>query len=95
MGIAADLTFVTFDAGLVGPPSPGSIFAYLSLLPSSGGAVAGVLLGVAVGALAAFFVGVVLLRMFPVKEMKDTDADAAIGDAVAHVPGLVIPGSAT
>jgi len=94
-GIAADLTFVTFDAGLVGPPSPGSIFAYLSLLPSSGGAVAGVLLGVAVGALAAFFVGVVLLRMFPVKEMKDTDADAAIGDAVAHVPGLVIPGSAT
>ena len=45
-------------AGLVGPPSPGSIFAYLSLLPTDGGAVVGVLLGVAVGAVASFIVGV-------------------------------------
>lgn len=93
-GIAADLVFVATDAGLVGPPSPGSIFAYLSLLPANGGAVIGVLGGVAVGALVSFGVGVVLLRLFPVKEMKDTDADASIGDAVAHVPGLSIPGAA-
>lgn len=94
-GIAADITFVAFDAGLVGPPSPGSIFAYLSLLPPDGTAIFGVLLGVAVGAVAAFVVGVVLLRLFPVKDMKDTDADAEIGDAVTHVPGLAMPGSAT
>ena len=94
-GIAADLVFVAFGAGLVGPPSPGSIFAYLSLLPSDGGAVVGVLAGVAVGAIASFVVGSILLRLFPVKYMKDTDADAEIGDAVAHVPGLSIPGAAT
>lgn len=91
-GITADLTFVAFDAGLVGPPSPGSIFAYLSLLPTDGTAILGVLLGVAVGAVAAFLVGVVLLRLFPVKDMKDTDADAEIGDAVAHIPGVAMPG---
>ncbi len=90
-GISADLVFVAFDAGLVGPPSPGSIFAYLTLLPTDGGAIAGVLLGVAVGAVAAFFVGVVLLRLFPVKDMKDTDADADIGDAITHIPGVPTP----
>jgi len=90
-GITADITFVAFDAGLVGPPSPGSIFAYLSLLPTSGGPALGVILGVVVGAVASFIVGVVLLKLFPVKDMKDTDADADIGDAVAHVPGLSVP----
>ncbi len=91
-GITADLTFVATDAGLVGPPSPGSIFAYLALLPTGGGAF-GVLLGVAVGAVASAVVGMILLRMFPVKDMKDTDADADIGDAIAHIPGLDIPGT--
>jgi PTS system mannitol-specific IIC component len=86
-GISADLIFVATGAGLVGPPSPGSIFAYLPLLPSGGGAL-GVLLGIAVGAVVAFVVGSVLLRLFPVKEMKDTDADAEIGDALTHIPGL-------
>ena len=93
-GITADIVFVAFDAGLVGPPSPGSIFAYLTLLPTDGTAIAGVLLGIAAGAVAAFVVGVVLLRLFPVKDMKDTDADAEIGDAVDHLSGI-IPGSAT
>ena len=92
-GITADITFVAFDAGLVGPPSPGSIFAYLSLLPTSGGPALGVILGVLVGAVVSFIVGVVLLRLFPVKDMKDTDADADIGDAMAHVPGLAVPGA--
>lgn len=91
-GIAADLVFVAFDAGLVGPPSPGSIFAYLSLLPTDGGAALGVLAGVLVGAAGSFIVGSILLKLFPVKEMKDTDADAEIGDAVANVPGLNMPG---
>ena len=40
--------------------------------------------GVAVGAVAAFVVGVVLLRLFPVKEMTDTDADAGM----MTVPGM-------
>lgn len=86
-GISADIVFVATGAGLVGPPSPGSIFAYLPLLPSGGGAI-GVLLGIAVGIAASFVVGVILLRMFPVKDMKDTDADAEIGDAMDNIPGL-------
>ncbi len=92
-GITADLTFVATDAGLVGPPAPGSIFAYLALLPSTGGAF-GVLLGVAIGAVAAFVVGTILLRLFPVKDMKDTDADSEIGDAVVNIPGVTMPGQA-
>lgn len=88
-GISADIVFVATGAGLTGPPSPGSIFAYLTFLPSNAGAAIGVLLGVAVGAAAAFFVGVILLRLFPVKDMADTDADADIGDAIEHIPGVV------
>jgi PTS system mannitol-specific IIC component len=79
---------VAFDAGLVGPPAPGSIFAYITLLPPDGGAVAGVFAGIAVGAVATFLVAAVLLRLFPVKDMADTDTDADIGDAMAHVPGM-------
>lgn len=86
-GISADIVFVATDAGLVGPPSPGSILAYLPLLPSSGGAF-GVILGILVGAVVSFMVGVVLLRLFPVKDMKDTDADSEIGDAVLNIPGV-------
>lgn len=92
-GISADIVFVIFDAGLVGPPSPGSIFAYISLLPSSAGPVLGVFLGIAVGAVASFLVGVVLLRLFPVRDMTDTDDDASLDDAVANVPGMSLPGS--
>lgn len=83
-GISADIVFVATDAGLSAAPSPGSIFAYLALLPASGGG-AGALAGVAVGAVMAFVVGTVLLRMFPVKDMADTDADSMLGDAMPGV----------
>ncbi len=93
-GISADIVFVATDAGLVGPPSPGSIFAYLTLLPTSGGAAFGVLAGVAVGAVASFFVGSILLRLFPVAEMTDLeDGDASLADAMPDVPGMNLPGA--
>ena len=85
-GIVADIVFVIFDAGLTGPPSPGSIFAYISFLPSSGGAVAGVFLGIAAGAAAAFIVGSILLRLFPVPEIDDSDDDTSLDDAMEGVP---------
>ena len=90
-GISADIVFVAFDAGLVSTPSPGSIFAYITLLPTDATAVIGVFLGIATGAVLSFVTGVVLLRLFPVKDMKDTDADADIGDAITHIPGLEMP----
>jgi PTS system mannitol-specific IIC component len=74
-GILADLWFVITGAGLVATPSPGSIFAYLAVTPR--GQHIPVLGGVLVGAVAAFLVGSVLLRLFPVptKEIEEVDLD--------------------
>ena len=86
-GIVADIVFVIFDAGLTGPPSPGSIFSYITFTPTDGAAAAGVYLGMAAGAAAAFLVGSVLLRLFPVKEIDDTDDDdTSLDDAMEGVP---------
>lgn len=65
-GISADLWFVITGAGLVATPSPGSIFAELAMTPR--GAHVGVLGGIFLGALAAFLVGSLLLRVSPVRE---------------------------
>jgi len=93
-GITADLVFVATDAGLTTPPSPGSIFAYIAGLPPEGGAAFGVIAGVAVGAIMSFVVGTALLRLFPVKDMADTDVDAVgAGDGIPDVPGMNIPGA--
>jgi PTS system mannitol-specific IIC component len=74
-GIAADLWFVITGAGLVATPSPGSIFAYLAVTPR--GQHIPVLGGVLIGTVAAFLVGSVLLRVFPVgaKEIEEVDLD--------------------
>ena len=85
-GILADIVFVIFDAGLTGPPSPGSIFAYFTFTPSDGAAAAGVYLGMAAGAAAAFLVGAILLRLFPVRDMDDADDDDSLADAMEGVP---------
>ncbi len=86
-GILADIVFVIFDAGLTGPPSPGSIFAYITFTPSDVAAATGVYLGIAAGAAAAFLVGTILLRLFPVKEIDDTaDDDKSLEDAMEGVP---------
>ncbi len=88
-GISADIIFTIFDAGLTGPPSPGSIFAYITFTPSDGAAAFGVYAGIAVGAAAAFFVGSILLRLFPVKDMTDADDESDdLTDAMAGVPGV-------
>ena len=95
-GISADIVFVATDAGLVAPPSPGSIFAYIATLPPEGSAVFGVFAGIAVGAVVAFVVGSALLKLFPVKDLTDTDidaADAGLGDAIPDIPGMNIPGA--
>jgi PTS system mannitol-specific IIC component len=68
-GIAADFVFVAFKAGLVASPSPGSIFAYIAVTPA--GQHLGVFLGVAVGAVASFLVGSVILRLYPVKQSEE------------------------
>ena len=68
-GIAADFVFVATQAGLVATPSPGSIFAYLAVTPP--GQHLGVLGGVAVGAVASFLVGSLILRVYPMKQTEE------------------------
>ena len=82
-GFAADLWFVITGAGLVATPSPGSIFAYLLVIPQ--GQHFQVLGGVLVGAVVAAFVGMAILRIRPVQAM---DEEKEMDDALEGVPGL-------
>ena len=83
-GIAADFWFVVTGAGLVATPSPGSIFAYLAVIPP--GQHLQVLGGVLVGAVVSFLVGALILRVNPVKEEAPEAAEVA--PAASAVPGL-------
>lgn len=81
-GFVADLWFVIMNAGLVATPSPGSIFAYLAVIPP--GQHFAVLGGVLLGAVASFLVGALILRINPVRE-EEEEGEVAGGVAV---PGL-------
>ena len=62
-------------------PSPGSIFAYLAVIPP--GQHFQVLTGVLIGAAVSFLVGAFVLRVNPVKEVEAEEEAAA-----ASIPGL-------
>jgi PTS system mannitol-specific IIC component len=80
-GICADFVFVIFNAGLVATPSPGSIFAYLLVIPK--GMHFAVLSGVRVGAVASFLVGSLILKVYPVpKKVTGEDEEEAAAPAV-------------
>ncbi len=70
-GFAADFWFVVSGAGLVAPPAPGSIIAYIAVTPR--GEYFQVLTGVAIGALVSFLVGALVLKVFPVRAEAETD----------------------
>jgi len=82
-GFAADLWFVISGAGLVATPSPGSIFAYLAVIPP--GQHFQVLTGVAIGTVVSFLVGSLILRVNPVREEEEEEE-------TAEVPAGVVPG---
>jgi PTS system mannitol-specific IIC component len=83
-GFAADLWFTVMRTGLVATPSPGSIFAYLAVIPR--GEHFAVLTGVAIGAVAAFLVGAFVLRIRPVPEDEEEEYEEEV--QVGGVPGL-------
>ena len=83
-GFSADLWFNIFNAGLVASPSPGSIFAYLAVIPK--GQHFAVLTGVLIGALVSFLVGSFILKVRPVKEEEEEEVEEM--DGAAAVPGL-------
>jgi PTS system mannitol-specific IIC component len=82
-GLVADLWFTIMNAGLVATPSPGSIFAYLLVIPP--GQHFPVLTGVVLGAVAAFLVGAFILRVRPVPEEEEEEAYTEVETAI---PGL-------
>ncbi len=82
-GFSADLWFTITGAGLVATPSPGSIFAYLAVIPR--GQHFAVLTGVFIGAAVSFIVGAILLRWRPVQETKEVEE---MEMEAAGVPGL-------
>jgi len=81
-GFSADLWFTLLNAGLVATPSPGSIFAYLAVIPR--GEHFAVLTGVLIGAVVSFLVGSFILRVRPVREEDEEEAEAP----TVAVPGL-------
>jgi PTS system mannitol-specific IIC component len=68
-GILADLWFVIWGAGLVATPAPGSIFAYLAVIPR--GEYIPVLGGVLLGVVGSFVAGSAILRLSPVRETDE------------------------
>jgi PTS system mannitol-specific IIC component len=82
-GISADLWFTLTGAGLVATPSPGSIFAYLAVIPR--GQHFAVLTGVLIGAVVSFLVGAFILRVRPVREEEEEEAGET---TMGAVPGL-------
>jgi PTS system mannitol-specific IIC component len=70
-GFCADLWFVISGAGLVATPSPGSIFAYLAVIPP--GQHFQVLTGVAIGAVVSFLVGSFILKLYPVRDEEEAE----------------------
>ena len=70
--ILSNLWWVLTDTGLVAPPTPGSILAYLTMTPK--GYLFNVIIGVVIGAVVSFLVGWLILKRFPVKE-EEVDAE--------------------
>lgn len=87
-GVTGTFTFSLFHAGLVAPPSPGSIFAYIAMAPKGG--MLPIFTGVITSTIVSFGVGALLLKTTKqtasedleqattrMKEMKQAPAAAA------------------
>jgi len=72
-GMSGTLTFTLLHAGLVAPPSPGSIFAYIAMTPKGG--LLPVFTGILVATAVSFVVAYVLLKF--TKQADEGDLAAA------------------
>ncbi|GGG08047.1 PTS mannitol transporter subunit IICB [Paenibacillus abyssi] len=99
-GVAGTFTFALFSAGLVAPPSPGSIFAYIAMAPRGG--LLAALSGVVVATIVSFVIAALLLKTTKagaedsddleqasakMKEMKAAGTPGAAAAAVAEAAG--------
>ncbi len=74
-GVTGTFTFSLFSAGLVGPPSPGSIIAYLAMAPR--GEILPVLSGVITAAVVSFLIAALLLKTSKKADEDEDDLEAA------------------
>ncbi|MCY9656616.1 PTS mannitol transporter subunit IICBA [Paenibacillus chondroitinus] len=70
-GVTGTFTFSLFNAGLVAPPSPGSIFAYIAMAPKGG--MLPIFSGVITSTIVSFAVGALLLKTTKQTESEDLD----------------------
>ncbi|GGI44557.1 PTS system mannitol-specific EIICB component [Paenibacillus marchantiophytorum] len=74
-GVTGTFTFSLFGAGLVAPPSPGSIFAYIAMAPK--GNMLPIFSGVITSTIVSFAVGSLLLKTSKQSESEDLDQATA------------------
>jgi PTS system mannitol-specific IIC component len=77
-GVTGTFTFSLFNAGLVAPPSPGSIFAYIAMAPKGG--MLPIFTGVITSTIVSFTVGALLL-----KTTKQTENEEDLEQATAKM----------
>ncbi|MFC0215090.1 PTS mannitol transporter subunit IICB [Paenibacillus chartarius] len=68
-GVTGTFTFLLFGAGLVAPPSPGSIFAYIAMAPKGG--LLPVFTGVITATIVSFLIAALLLKTTKKDEQED------------------------
>jgi PTS system mannitol-specific IIC component len=68
-GVTGTFTFSLFHAGLVAPPSPGSIFAYIAMAPKGG--LLQVFTGIITAAAVSFLIAALLLKTSKKEEQED------------------------
>jgi len=92
--IAAGMVGVGFNMvtgnALVGPPSPGSVFA-LTLMSTKGMGIVLTLSSIAVSAFTSFLIGAVILRMDKSESVDLEAAQAAVAASKAEAKGLATP----
>ncbi|MGO4500181.1 PTS mannitol transporter subunit IICB [Paenibacillus sp. 2RAB27] len=74
-GVTGTFTFSLFNAGLVAPPSPGSIFAYIAMAPKGG--MLQIFTGVITSTIVSFAVGALLLKTSKQTESEDLEQATA------------------
>jgi mannitol PTS system EIICBA or EIICB component len=77
-GVTGTFTFSLFNAGLVAPPSPGSIFAYIAMAPKGG--LLSIFTGVITATIVSFLVAALLL-----KTSKQSEEDEDLEQATAKM----------
>ncbi|MBB6633686.1 PTS mannitol transporter subunit IICB [Cohnella thailandensis] len=85
-GVTGTFTFSLFGAGLVAPPSPGSIFAFIAMAPKGG--LLAALSGIVTGAAVSFAVAALLL-----KTSKQTAEDGDLEEASSRMKEMKAAGA--